>query len=575
MIPGMARSRAARAWLIAVGVLALGAGAGTAPAKSYSADTFNSHVRVLAGGALEVTETVVFRFQNGTFDHVFREIPTRKTDGIHVVSASMDDRPFPRGDGINHIEVRAGSNVRVEWRFPPAADSTHTFVLTYIARGVIQQTDASDVLEWRALPSRHDYSIAAATLALEFSDSMQDSAGSLPAPSIESHDIRGGVSASVPRLQDGAAGPVALATADDIRPNGWMEARIALPPGSLVSAPPEWQRSEAAARALAPRWITAAATVALGGLIILFGLRQSYDAPPPQDVPGLLPAAPDDLAPALAGALLSNGSPGLEHAMATLVALADRGRLSVEEREPGMLGSRSFELRQTVRGTLAPHEQALIETGFGGAGEGTAVSFNSFSRGLTRHFRRFSTAVRDELLRAGLLDPERRAIRRRYLVLMISLIVVGGLGFPAAAALVDRFGPWPLLVPAAVIAVGIVSGIFVAATTPLSDEGLRRAARWRAFRAHVKGVSRGEQTADPDSRSSLLPFAVAAGLASAWGKYLKDRPGALPAWFHPVSHASGDVAFVAFVTTSGATHGPGAGGGVAGGAAGGGASGAG
>jgi hypothetical protein len=140
---------------------------------------------------------------------------------------------------------------------------------------------------------------------------------------------------------------------------------------------------------------------------------------------------------------------------------------------------------------------------------------------------------------------------------------------------VDRFGPWPLLVPAAVIAVGIVSGIFVAATTPLSDEGLRRAARWRAFRAHVKGVSRGEQTADPDSRSSLLPFAVAAGLASAWGKYLKDRPGALPAWFHPMSSASGDVAFVTFVTTSGATHGPGAGGGVAGGAAGGGASGAG
>jgi hypothetical protein len=575
MIPGMARSRAARAWLVAVGVLALGTGAGTAPAKSYSADTFNSHVRVLAGGALEVTETVVFRFQNGTFDHVFREIPTRKTDGIHVVSASMDDRPFPRGDGINHIEVRTGSNVRVEWRFPPAADSTHTFVLTYIARGVIQQTDASDVLEWRALPSRHDYSIAAATLALELPPSMQDSAGSLPAPSIESHDIRGGVSASVPRLQDGAAGPVALATARGVRPNGWIQTRIALPRGSLVSAPPEWQQSQTAARALAPRWITAAATVALGGLVILFGLRQSYDAPQPQDVPSLLPTAPDDLAPALAGALLSNGSPGLEHAMATLVALAERGRVSVDEREPGMLGGRSFELRQTGRGALAPHEQALLETGFGDASEGSAVSFSSFGRRLTRSFRRFSGAVTGELLQEGLVDPDRRRVRQRYVAVMILLLVAGGLGIPASAVLVDRFGPWPLLVPAAVVFVGIVSGIFVAATTPLSDEGLRRAARWRAVRAYVKAVSRGDQVAAADTRPSLLPFVVAAGLASAWGKYLKGRPGALPAWFHPVSHASGDVAFVAFVTTSGATHGPGAGAGVAGGAAGGGASGAG
>ncbi len=575
MIPGMVHSIRARAWLIAVAVLALAAGAGTASAKSYSADAFNSHVRVLPGGALEVTETVVFRFESGTFEHVFREIPTRRTDGIEIVSASMDDRPFPRGEGINHIQVRRGSNVRVEWHFPPVADSTHTFVLTYIGRGVVQQTGAADVLEWQALPSRHDYSIASATLALELPASMQGAIGSLPAPSIESHDIRGGVSASVPQLQDGAVGPVALATADGVRPNGWIQAGIALPRGSLVSTPPEWQRSQTAARALAPRWITAAVTVALGGLIILFGLRRSYDAPPPQDVPGPLPAAPDDLAPALAGALLSNGGSRLEHAMATLVALADRGRLSVEEREPGMLSGRSFELRQTGRGTLAPHEQALIETGFGGAGEATAVSLGSFSRRLTRHFRRFSTAVRSELLQAGLLDIERRAVRKRYLVLMISLIVLGGLGFPAAAILADRLGPWPLLVPAAVIAVGIVSGIFVGATTPLSDEGLRRAARWRAFRAYVKAVSRREQLAEPDSRSSLLPFVVAAGLASAWGKYLKDRPGALPAWFHPVSHASGDVAFVAFVTTSGATHGAGGGGVAGGGAAGGGASGAG
>jgi hypothetical protein len=561
--------------LLVFTLAAFAAGTGTASAKSYAADRFDSYVRALPGGALQITETVVFRFQDGTFDHVFREIPTRKTDGIEIVSASMDGRPFPRGDGPNQIEVRSRSNVRVQWRFPPVADSTHTFVLTYIVRGVVQQTDTADVLEWKALPAQHDYAIQSATLVLEFPASMEDAAGTLPAPSMASHDVKGGVDVAAPQLRDGAAGPVALATAHDIGPNGWMEARIALPRGSLVSAPPAWQRSEAAARAFAPRWITAAALVALGGLVILFGLRRSYDPPPPRDVQHPLPAAPDSLAPALAGALLSNGRPGIEHAMATLVGLANRGRVLVQEREPGILGSRSFELRQTGQGALAPHEQALLDIGFGNATDGSAVSFASFGRRVTGHFRRFSAAVRAELLQAGFIDPERQRVRRRYIATMIVLLVVGGLGFPACAVLVERFGPWPLVVPAAIVFVGIASGIFAAATTPLSDEGLRRGARWRAFRAHVKAVSRGEQPEAADSGPSLLPFVVAAGLASAWGKYLKNRPGALPAWFHPISNASGDAAFVTFVTTSGATHGAGAGGVAAGGAAGGGASGAG
>jgi hypothetical protein len=571
----MIRAIKAYVALLALTLGAMAASAGTASAKSYAADSFDSYVRVLPGGTLRVTETVVFRFQSGTFSHVFREIPPRNTDGVEIVSASMDGRPFPPGEGVNHIEVRKGSNVRVEWHFPPVADSTHTFVLTYVVRGVVQQTNAADVLKWQALPTRHDYSIASATLMIELPASLGNAAGTLPAPSIQSHDISGGVSATVPRLQDGAAGPVAAATAHGVRPNGWMQAGLALPPGSLVTAPPRWQQSEAAARARAPRWILAAATMALGGIVILFGLRRGYDSPAPQDVPGPLPAAPDDLAPALAAALLSNGAPRLEHAMGTLVALADRGRLSVEEREPGMLGGRSFEVRETGRGPLAPHEHALIDTGFSGAREGTPVPFSSFSRRIAGHFRRFSAAVNNELLEAGLLDPERRAVRKRYLVLMISLLVLGGLGFPASAVLVDRFGPWPLLLPAAIMVVGIASGIFLAATTPLSDEGLRRAARWRAFRAYVKGVSRGEQVAAPDTGASVLPFVVAAGLASAWGKYLKNRPGELPAWFHPVSRASSDVAFVAFVTTSGATHGGGGGGAASAGGAGGGASGAG
>ena len=41
-------------------------------AKTYSAERYDSIVRLLPDGVLDVTETVVFRFESGTFKEVFR-----------------------------------------------------------------------------------------------------------------------------------------------------------------------------------------------------------------------------------------------------------------------------------------------------------------------------------------------------------------------------------------------------------------------------------------------------------------------------------------------------------------------
>ena len=65
--------------------------AGAADAKEYSADRFDSRIEVLRGGMLRVTETVRLRFIDGTFTQFTREIPRRMTDGIEIVSTSMDE----------------------------------------------------------------------------------------------------------------------------------------------------------------------------------------------------------------------------------------------------------------------------------------------------------------------------------------------------------------------------------------------------------------------------------------------------------------------------------------------------
>jgi hypothetical protein len=563
--------------LVVLLVAGLTIGASPAVANTYSAERFDSRVRVLPGGALEVTETVVFRFESGTFDHVFREIPARRTDGIDIVSASLDGRPFPIGDGVHQIQVTGRSKVRVLWRFHPMADSAHVFVLTYVARGVVAQTSDADVLAWRALPTEHQYRIGSSTVEFELPGSV--AAGSVTgvrAPKMEWHRIEGPVDASVGRSSEDVASPmlVARATAQQVRANGWIEATFDLPRGSILTIPPAWQQAQQEAQAIAPRWVTAAALVALSGLIVLFGLRQQYDAPPQDQstMPGS-PALPDSLAAGLVGPLVSNGRTALEHAMATLFSLAERGIVSIEERPRGLFGQRSFDVRsRQTRASLAGHERTLLAMTLDQAKSGEAVSLGSVRRRLVRQFRQFSAAVQQDLLAAGLIDPDRKRVRDRYVRLSIVVLIVAALAVVAAAtALVSRYGAWPMLVPAAFAFVGMTGLIFAAATTPLSNEGVRRAARWRGFREYLKALSQDRQQPAADRLEALLPFAVATGLAASWARYLKRHPGSVPAWFRALSTASQDSAFTAFVTSTGGAHG----GAASAGAAGGGASGAG
>jgi len=78
---------------VLLGTLLLIAVAATpAAGKSYSAERFDAVIRVLPDGTLDVTETVVFRFEDGPFTEVFREIPRRRTDGVQVMRAEMQGR---------------------------------------------------------------------------------------------------------------------------------------------------------------------------------------------------------------------------------------------------------------------------------------------------------------------------------------------------------------------------------------------------------------------------------------------------------------------------------------------------
>jgi uncharacterized membrane protein YgcG len=532
-----------------------------AHAKSYSADRFDSHIRVLPNGSIEVTETIVFRFESGTFREVFRDIPRRRTDRIEVIRGTIDERMLPFGTDPGQLEVSERSKVRVRWHLAqPVSESTHTFTVTYRVDGVVYQTDDGDRFNWRALPGEHNYRIRETAITIEH-------------PVAPSGPPRVKSSRAEQVDVDSGSGLTSV-SAQSLRNNGWIEVALTFPAASTITSAPAWQQAERNADALAPRWMIAALIVLGAGLVLWFFMWQRYDKPHRTGTAvETLFSPPDDLKPAIAGSLSSNGRVTLEHAMGAIFNLADRGEIAIREEAKGMFGQRNFILERRRGRALAGHEQAVLDLVFIHKGQQEpTVSLSTARQRLTSGFKRFKTQLIDEMIAASLIDRDRKAMHTQLGVMATVVLVVALVLLGACAALVDQYRGWPLLVPGALVAVAVAGFTMMGATTPLSNEGVRRGERWRAYRRHLKDVAKHEASLASPSPAGVLSLAIALGLASAWAKLLKSTPGLVPAWFHAFASSGDDGAFPAFVAYGGASAASSHGGG--GGAAGGGASGA-
>jgi hypothetical protein len=545
--------------LLLVAVVVLAAQPATAAGR-YLAYGFDSRVEVRQGGTLRVTETVTIRFETGSFTQFYRAIPRRMSDGIEIVSASMDGTPLSRGSNPGHFEISGSSNIRVTWRFAVTAPATHTFEVTYLANGIARQEDDGDVVSWNLLPSAHNYSVA-----MSVSDITVPEAPSAM-PTIETHRV----AASKVEWR----GMHVRVEGNGVRSNGWLQVRIRFPPGTVITAPPQWQQRQFAIKQLSIRWVYAAAIVLIAGFALLFFVRQRYDSPPREPRTGWSSTAPPDaLPPPIAGALLTNGSPRLEHAMAALFGLADRGVLRIDERSRAF-GLRDFTIVETTGRSLAPYEERLLEIVFAGAQDGTrSVTLGKARNRLVRQFGKFKAALEPAMVSAGLLDDDRRSVRTRFVAIAILCLIAAGMLSIAFAFIVERFGGWPMMIPLALALVGVSGLMAYGAHTPLSNDGIRRANEWRGFRRYLRDIARDRQPSPGDAAMrQLLPFAVAFGISGVWSAYLKRHRVAAPAWFRSADAAHyNPAAFSALVASGGS----GAGGhGGASAAAGGGSSGA-
>ena len=475
---------------------------------------------------MRVTETIRFVFGPDSFTYVTREVPERRTDGVTYVGATMDGVAMGRGTAPGEFEIRRRDNGRrrVLFHFASLSASAHTFTLTYVAAGVARQDADADVLAWQLLPTEHDYAIDRATAEIVY-----------PAASKV-------IGVSVIGQEAGTAGTegttLRVSRRGLSRNQAWpITLRFA--PRTLAAVPPLWQQRQLLTREYMPMFLGLGALILLTGAggFLLFRLNHRPELP--DDPYARTPEPPVGLPVALAGAVTASGaSVGWPHVLGALLDLARRGVLRIEPgRDSGIFKSKAYLIRRTdAKTVLARHEQALLDALFTTkSGPRDTVTFADITRavGSPRRWKGIRQAVTADLRAAGLVDADRERTRGRLTILGLAIVLAGIAGLVACIPLLERVGDAVLVLPATLMAVGIV-GIGTGATfNVLSADGQRRARAAKSYQRYLADASK--QAAASSSTGATfeqaLPYAAAFGVAVAWAKHLQKQ-GVMngPAW---------------------------------------------
>lgn len=556
-------------------VLAVLTGAAPRAAKEYAAERFDVTGVVHPDGSFEVTERIAFRFSGGEFTEVTRELPTRETDGVDVLEASIDGRVLPEGEAAGQVEVRrSGSRSRVIFRFEPARDVVRVFTLRYRYAGVVRYGEGEDWFVWRPYPGDFDYPIEAGEVRVTWPDDVR----ARRQPDVE------GAAASTTPLDQGFALTVAnyRQRDDDVRMTVRFEA------GGFKGAEPQWQRDARRADRLAPAFFAAAAMIAAATALALWLFFLRFKRDPVERVrPESITGPPDDLPPALAGAIASGRvATGGAQLLGAVFDLARRGVVKIEERAAaGALKKRAFMFTRGTESSLRPHERAVLAALFK---DGQAEApFAKALRHLSGRAGKIGTVVTGELAEAGFIDRERRDGGRALTIAGLVVMAFSAvLAVAAAAMAVDSLGGASILVPAAFAMSGLVMTITGAAFSTLSRSGASAARRWNAYGKRIKAQAKqGHVPADGEAIGRVLPYAAALGVLSPFGKALeKTETRHVPPWLRTLDAAGGPAghgshgAMIAMLTAASSSmphsSGGGAGGAGGGGGVGGGSSGA-
>lgn len=568
--------RIARALVVAAILAVILRGCSTIPTeegKHYDIDRADVDIELQEDGSLIVTEALTFDF-SGDFSGAYREFPLNSDARVTGVAVSERGRKyepgastglgtfgFPETFGFEELpggadetfstEGRRGRNFRVVWHYR-ASDEQRTFVISY---RVVNATDVrDDVVDvtWTVWGDQWDF----------FLDDLEATVSAASGAAPQAAWLR-------PRSLGGDTelGAVASASAERIHRNEAVGFRAVFPRDAISSTAGTKPRSGAGLAAIAAQeaqldegsgiWDDFRNLVArnvllicllIGGLaaasaaLIYWRAREVRSA-----TPEYLSEPPEDVPPALAYAIATEGKYDDDIVLATLLDLVDRGYY---ESRPSSGKDLDLELRKAgdrPAAELTAYEVATLDF-FDQLLDDEWVALGKMSDTIPKHSSKWRSRwenLNDALDQAeeGEIswDRDLRAARSGL------ALVAGGALLAILAVYFSRTGHWVIPTVALLATLLLIYALPSNWARRLEPGARQRNARWQAFRKWTDDFPRldDDPPATLDLWRRILVYAVAFGTAERVAKSGRIPP--------PVAEeAAGQGLWVA-----GATHGHG------------------
>jgi hypothetical protein len=502
---------------------------GSAPAhaqRSIVLERFDVEIQVHADRTIDVIETIRARFV-GPWNGIYREIPVeyRTPQGLNY-SLRLDVQDVTGADGraLRYESRRHRHYRQLQIWVPGATNATRTLVIRYRVRNALRFFVEHDELYWNVTGDEWEMPINLARARIRLPDGVEG---------VRATAFTGGYGSREEAARLEIDGPhVRVQTVRALNFKEGLTAVIGWNPG-VVTRPTAADRVAGTLRSN---------LLLLIPLLVLPAMWWIWHARGRD--PSLRPITvryepPANLTPAELGTL-ADGRPDLRDITATIVDLAVRGYLRIEELERrALLGlvSRpdySFTLHKPRAewASLEPHERKLLDALFRRAGSAfDSVTLSDLENRFYKDLPAIRNHLYDELTARGHYTgrPDRVIAFWVAAGVALGVVTIGG-----GLALSDRFGLSSLT--------AIVSGALSAAIVCLfarvmparTEEGARMLEEIRGFEEYLSRVEsdRFARTIDsPELFEKYLPFAMALGVERAWAKAFDGIAKQPPEWY--------------------------------------------
>lgn len=555
-----------RAWLLLLFLIALPAAAQDRSAVWEQWDVLIDQVDTRVN-RFHVTETQIIRF-DGTFRGGDAFIPDENLDTIQVNGVWHNDRLMQRVTCFNNnpnlnpgtycVYSEPDGELILYDFFERVIDSTETIRIDYTVLGAMRIYDEGDQLWWIAIPEDRPGLVEAATITLELPEGYAPREGIDP---VVTYGAAGDVRVNGTRVVAEATEPIPVGMSFDLRAQyphdpqarvaGWQagfDRRRAEEEARLDALAREQQARLEFEQNTVPLINTGALAFALlfgigGVLVTLVAFLTKGRKPSVGPVPEYLTEPPDVL-PAVAGTII-DGETHIRDLLSTLLDLARRGYLVMEELEQGFSNKFVFKRTPKPDSDLTPFEREFLKAIFTFT-DRESRTMDSLRNSFYSHIPSLELELKKLLIAQGLIEPRWQGLRDRW-KRWGQILLILGVGLWFAPDIIRGFRLFQLedYMTNVLRACAFVSALnggalllfsYFVSNLALTRKGAEAAAKSNAFFTYLQNLEKfGDVEKTAERFDEFLPYTVAFGLDNTWINRFRSVPNQpIPQWYYPV-----------------------------------------